>query len=51
MPAGMERALMRQARKLGLTGERRNAFIYGTMRKYGWRPSRELRGRRLRGRR
>lgn len=41
MPIAMERALKKVAKKKGLTGERRNAFIFGTMRKTGWRPRRE----------
>jgi hypothetical protein len=41
MPKKLEAALMRQARKHGLTGERENAYVYGTMRKTGWRPKRE----------
>lgn len=39
MPKAMEEALRRAAAKRGLTGKRRNAFIYGTMRKTGWVPS------------
>lgn len=33
MPKKMERALKREAAKKGLTGERKNAYIYGTMQK------------------
>jgi len=46
MPEAMERELKAAARKRGLTGERANAYIYGTMRKTGWKPSREKRARR-----
>ena len=38
----MERALKKEAKKKGLKGEHLNAFIYGTMRKTGWKPKREL---------
>lgn len=38
MPKKLERRLARQANKKGLTGKRRNAYIYGTMRKRGRRP-------------
>lgn len=41
MPLAMERKLNRQAAKKGLSGKRRRAYIYGTMRKTGWKPSRE----------
>jgi len=39
MPKELEAKLGRQATKKGLTGERRDAYIYGTMRKTGWTPS------------
>ena len=39
MPKEMERALRREARRRGLSGERADAYVYGTMRKKaGWRP-------------
>lgn len=41
MPAKMEKNLREQALKKGLEGDRKNAFVYGTMRKTGWKPSRE----------
>jgi len=41
MPKEMEEALMREAEKKGLTGERKNAFVYGTMRKHGWEPKKQ----------
>jgi len=43
MPKKMERALMRQAKKLRLSHKRTGAYVYGTMRKMGWKPSRERR--------
>jgi hypothetical protein len=39
MPEAMERALLAEARKKGLSKERTGAFVYGTMRKPGWVPS------------
>jgi hypothetical protein len=41
MPKEMERKLKSQARKRGMKGKRADAFVYGTMRKTGWKPSRE----------
>lgn len=42
MPKAIEDALKRQADRNGLKGKRRNAFIYGTLRKkFGWKPKRE----------
>ena len=36
----MERKLKGMARKKGLTGKKADAYIYGTMRKTGWKPTR-----------
>ena len=41
MPVAMERALRKQARKKGLKGKRADAYVYGTMRKRGWKPKRK----------
>ncbi len=41
MPKKEEEKLKRQARKKGLSGERLNAYVYGTLRKEGWVPRRE----------
>lgn len=41
MPEAMERELRAQARKKGLKGKRLNAYVYGTMRKTGWKPGQE----------
>lgn len=38
MPKKMEQALKRQARKKGLKSEKADAYVYGTMRKTGWKP-------------
>jgi len=39
MPEALERKLRTQARKKGFTGKRAARYIYGTMRKTGWKPS------------
>ena len=39
MPKELEQSLKRTAKKKGFTGERANAYIYGTLRKTGWVPS------------
>jgi len=41
MPQALEEKLKHQARRKHLKGKRRKAFIYGTMRKTGWKPKRE----------
>jgi hypothetical protein len=43
MPKAMERKLKAQARKRfgSTTSARARAYIYGTMRKTGWKPKRE----------
>ena len=38
MPEKLERKLKAEARKKGLSKERTGAFVYGTMRKTGWKP-------------
>jgi len=39
MPKKMERNLKRQAKKKGLKGEQRDAYVYGTMqRETNWKP-------------
>ena len=39
MPEELEKKLRKEAKAKGLTGERADAYIYGTMRKTGWKPS------------
>jgi hypothetical protein len=39
MPKKLERKLELQAEKKGLTGERKNRYVYGSLRKTGWKPS------------
>jgi hypothetical protein len=38
MPKKMEKELKKEAAKKGLTGARADAYVYGTMRKTGWKP-------------
>ncbi len=38
MPKKLERALKRSAARKGLKGDRADAYVYGTMRKGGWKP-------------
>jgi hypothetical protein len=45
MPKKMERELKREAHKKGLKGERADAYVYGTMRKTGWTPSTQKKGK------
>ncbi|MCP3921270.1 MAG: hypothetical protein GY714_01665 [Desulfobacterales bacterium] len=39
MPVEMERKLRSEARRKGMSGKEADAFVYGTMRKQGWKPS------------
>ena len=39
MPEKMERKLKAKAKKMGLGKERTGAYVYGTMRETGWKPS------------
>lgn len=41
MPDKMERALRDEARRKHLKGKEKDAYVYGTMRKEGWKPKRE----------
>jgi hypothetical protein len=38
MPKVMEKKLKVEAKKKGLRGKKADAYIYGTMRKTGWKP-------------
>jgi len=51
MPKKLEKALRAEARKRGLVGERADRYVYGAMRKAGWRPRREKRPVREKGHR
>jgi hypothetical protein len=41
VPKELEQRLKRQAHKKGYTGEREDRYVYGTMYKLGWRPSKK----------
>lgn len=41
MPIELERKLQAQASKKGLFGKRANVYVYGTMRKTGWKPEKK----------
>jgi hypothetical protein len=41
MPKKLERELKRKAKEKGLSGERADAYVYGTLRSTGWKPRRE----------
>jgi hypothetical protein len=44
MPKKLEEKLRREAKKKGLTGERADAYVYGTMQKTtDWKPHRRAR--------
>ena len=38
MPKELESKLAKLAAKKGLKGERKDAYVFGTMRKIGWKP-------------
>ena len=46
MPKELEEKLEREANSKGLTGSRKNAYIYGTLRKMGWKPKGQRKSRR-----
>ena len=39
MPKALEEKLKKRAKKMGLSKKRQGAYIYGTLRKTGWKPS------------
>ena len=41
MPKALEEKLNKEASSKGLKGKRKNAYIYGTLRKTGWRPKKK----------
>jgi len=45
MPKRLEQKLLREASKAGLSGKRKDAFVYGTMRNTGWVPEAEKKHR------
>ena len=44
MPKALERKLAMQARKKGFSKKRAGAYVYGTLRKTGWKPTGEKSG-------
>jgi len=44
MPKALEEKLEFQAEAKGFSGARKRAYVYGTMRKTGWKPEREKGG-------
>ena len=45
MPKALERKLKSEAKKKGFKGKRAAAYVYGTLRKTGWTPSTQKKGR------
>ena len=41
MPEKLEKELKAKARKKGFKGKRADKYVYGVMRKTGWKPKRE----------
>jgi len=41
MPKKMEKALLKAAKKKGLSKKRTGAYVFGSLRKTGWKPNRE----------
>lgn len=41
MPKKLEKELRAEAKKKGLKGKRADAYVYGTLRKTGWRPKKK----------
>jgi hypothetical protein len=41
MPKKLEKKLKTEATKKGLKGEKADAYVYGTLRKTGWKPKKE----------
>jgi len=39
MPKKLEESLIKEAKKKGLSGDKLDSYVYGTMRKTGWIPS------------
>jgi len=49
MPKKLEQKLKREAAKKGWSKERQNAYVYGTLRKTGWTPSKVKKYHKKRG--
>jgi len=41
MPKTVEKRLMKEAKKKRLSKKRTDAYVYGTLRKIGWKPKRK----------
>lgn len=41
MPKKLEKQLKKQAKKKGLKGDRADAYVFGTLRKTGWKPKKK----------
>ncbi len=41
MPKKLEQKLKREAKKKGLTGKKADAYVYGALRKTGWKPKKK----------
>jgi hypothetical protein len=41
MPKKLEQALKKEASAKGLSGKRADSYVYGTLRKTGWKPKQE----------
>jgi len=50
MPKALHDKLERIAYEKGLRGERKDAFVFGIMRKQGWKPRRERRSQKRKSR-
>jgi hypothetical protein len=44
MPKKFEKELRRKAKEKGMKGEEMDAYVYGTLRKTGWKPKKEKKG-------
>lgn len=44
MPKEFEEKIEKKAKKKGLKGKRKDAYVFGTLRKTGWAPGREKKG-------
>lgn len=45
MPKALERKLKKQCKSKGMGKERCGAYVYGTLRKTGWKPSTQKKGK------
>ena len=41
MPKALEKKLKKQAKKKGLSKKKAGAYVYGTLRKTGWKPKKK----------